>query len=67
MRTDCTPHAASAFPFKGEAFVSDRAGHRAVTIDQFPAVILNAAAVLPSAARRRGTYIVAWRGCFAPT
>jgi hypothetical protein len=66
MRTAWTPHASSASPFEGEAFVPGRTGYAPVTIDQFPAVILNAA-MLPSAAKRRGAYIVAWQRCFAPT
>jgi hypothetical protein len=71
MRTAWTPHAELASPLRGEAFVSGRMGQgsvtiRPVTIDQFPAVILNAA-MLPSAAKRRGAYIVAWQRCFAPT
>nr|CAA70847.1 hypothetical protein [Bradyrhizobium japonicum] len=66
MRTAWTPHTPSASPFAGEAPVSRSAGYAPVTIDQFPAVILNAA-MLPSAARRRDAYIVAWQHCFAPT
>jgi hypothetical protein len=75
MRTAWTPHAALASPLKGEAIVSGSAGQDSlqdsfavgpVTIDQFPAVMLNAAA-LPSAGRRARAYIVAWQRCFAPT
>ncbi|MET4477159.1 hypothetical protein ABIB66_001675 [Bradyrhizobium sp. F1.13.3] len=71
MRTAWTPHAPTASSLAGEAIVSgstsqgtDKIG--AVTIDQFPAVILNTA-VQSSAARRKGAYIAAWRRCFAPT
>lgn len=71
MRTAWTPHALKASPFKGEAFVSGSTGQCSfavgpVTINQFPAVKLNAA-VPPSADRRKAAYIVAWRHCFAPT
>jgi hypothetical protein len=71
MRMVWTPHAQSASPLRGEAFVSDTTGQGSVaigpvTIDQFPALMLNAA-MQPSAARRKGAYIVAWRRCFAPT
>jgi len=66
MRTAWTPHAQSASPFKGEAFVSGSTGKAPVTIDQFPMVMLNAAS-LPSAAGQKAAYIVAWRRCFAPT
>ncbi|MCP1746707.1 hypothetical protein ABIF65_008800 [Bradyrhizobium japonicum] len=66
MRTACTPHAALASPLRGEAVVSGSTGGMPVTIDQFPAVILNAA-MQPSAAKQKAAYIVAWRRCFAPT
>lgn len=71
MRTAWTPHAIKASPFRGEAFVSGSTGQRPfavgpVTINQFPAVKLNAA-VQPSAVTRKAAYIVAWRRCFAPT
>lgn len=65
MRTAWTPHVQSASPLRGEAFVSGSTGHLPVTINQFPIVMLNAA-VLPSAARPKAAYIVAWRR-FAPT
>ncbi|MET4446493.1 hypothetical protein ABIB75_004781 [Bradyrhizobium sp. GM2.2] len=76
MRTAWTLHTPTASSLAGEAIVSgstsqgtdkigtDKIG--AVTIDQFPAVILNTA-VQSSAARRKGAYIAAWRRCFAPT
>ncbi|QAU49913.1 hypothetical protein EAS54_06035 [Bradyrhizobium guangzhouense] len=66
MRTAWTPHAALASPLKGEAVVSGQAGGAPVTINQFPAVMVNAA-MQSSAARRRRAYIVAWRRRFAPT
>lgn len=66
MRTAWTPHALKASPFRGEAFVSGSTGGTPVTIDQFPAVMLNAA-MQPSATTRKAAYIVAWRRCFAPT
>jgi hypothetical protein len=66
MRTAWTPHALPASPFAGEAAVSGRAGGSPVTIDQFPAVMLNAARRL-SAARQKAAYIFAWRRRFAPT
>jgi hypothetical protein len=69
MRMAWTPHAQSASPLRGEAFVSGSTGSVAigpVTIDQSPAVMLNAA-VLPSADQRKAAYMVAWRRCFAPT
>ena len=66
MRTAWTPHAPKASSLAGEAVVSGRAGPMPVTIDQFPAVILNAAK-LPSAARRKAAYIVAWERLFSPT
>lgn len=71
MRTAWTPHALKASPFKGEAFVSGSTGQHSfavgpVTINQCPAVKLNAA-VQPSAVTRKAAYIVAWRRCFAPT
>ncbi|PJG53965.1 hypothetical protein CVM73_18115 [Bradyrhizobium forestalis] len=71
MRTACTPHALPASSLTGEAAVSGRTGQDSVsiapvTIDQFPAVILNAAK-LPSAAKRKATYIVAWERFFSPT
>jgi crotonobetainyl-CoA:carnitine CoA-transferase CaiB-like acyl-CoA transferase len=70
MRTTWTPHAPTASSLAGEAIVSGRAGQDSVkigpvTIDQFPAAMLNAA-MLPSAIRRRSAYIVAWRRRFAP-
>lgn len=58
MRTAWTPHAQSAFPLRGEAFVSGSTGGMPVTIDQFPTAKLNAA-VLPSADQRKAAYIVA--------
>jgi hypothetical protein len=66
MRTAWTPHAVPASSFAGEAVVSGRAGKAPIMIDQFPAVIPSAA-MLPSAARSKGAYIVAWQRCFAPT
>ncbi|MET3911879.1 hypothetical protein ABID59_006246 [Bradyrhizobium sp. S3.3.6] len=66
MRTAWTPHAAQASPLKGEAAVSGSTGRAPVTIDQFPAVILDVA-MQSSAARRKAAYIVTWRRCFAPT
>lgn len=71
MRTAWTPHAEMASPLEGEAFVSGRTGGGSVliapvTIDQFPAVMFNAA-MQPSAVTRKAAYIVAWRRCFAPT
>lgn len=71
MRAALTSHAQSASPLRGEAFVSGSTGPDSVeigpvTIDQFPAVMLNAA-VLPSADQRKAAYMVAWRRRFAPT
>ncbi|MET4801954.1 hypothetical protein ABIA96_004537 [Bradyrhizobium sp. LB11.1] len=66
MRTAWTPHALTASPFRGEAVVSGSTGGTPVTINQFPAAMLNAA-MQPSAVRRKADYIVAWRRCFAPT
>lgn len=75
MRTAWTPHTLPASSLTGEAVVSGRTGQDfsqdsskvgSVTINQFPAVILNAA-VPPSAARRKAAYMVAWRHRFAPT
>lgn len=76
MRTAWTPHAQLASPLKGEAVVSGRTGGNSfevgsVTINQFPARMLNAA-MQPSVAKReasymKAAYIVAWRRCFAPT
>lgn len=66
MRTAWTPHALPASSLAGEAVVPGGAGEAPVTIDQFPAVILNAAK-LPSAAKRKATYIVAWERHFSPT
>ncbi|TYL88932.1 hypothetical protein FXB40_37060 [Bradyrhizobium rifense] len=76
MRTAWTPHAALASPLKGKAVVSGSAGQDSfeqdsfevgpVTIDQFPAAMLNVA-MQPSATGRKAAYIVAWRRCFAPT
>ncbi len=65
MRTAWTPHALPASSLSGEAVVSGQ-GEAPVTIDQFPTVMLNAG-TLPSAARRKAAYIVAWRRRFAPT
>lgn len=65
MRTAWTPHAPKASSLAGEAVVSGGAGQMPVTIDQFPAVMRNAA-VPPSAARRKD-YVVAQRHRFAPT
>ncbi|PSO22004.1 hypothetical protein C7G42_01390 [Bradyrhizobium sp. MOS003] len=65
MRTAWTPHALPASPFVGEAAVSGRTGGSPVTIDQFPAVMLNAATP-PSAAEQKAAYIVVWRRRFAP-
>jgi hypothetical protein len=62
MRTAWTPHAQSASSLAGEAVVSDPTGRLPVTIDQFPAVSLDAA-LQPSAARR----IAAWRHRSSPT
>lgn len=66
MRTAWTPHAQSASPLRGEAFVSGSTGGLPVTINQFPIAMLNAA-MQPSAVTRKAPYIVAWRRCFAPT
>ncbi|MDH6261538.1 hypothetical protein M2427_005484 [Bradyrhizobium sp. BR13661] len=71
MRTAWTPHAETASPLRGEAFVSGQAGEDSfevgpVTIHQFPAVIFNAA-MQPAADLQKAAYIVAWRRCFAPT
>jgi hypothetical protein len=66
MRTAWTPHVALASPLGGEVVVSGSTGGTPVTIDQFPAVMLNAA-MQPSAAKRKAAYIVAWRRCLAPT
>jgi hypothetical protein len=66
MRTAWTPHALLASSFTGEAIVSGSAGDAPVTIDQFPAAMLNAA-MLPSADKRTAAYIVVGRRCFAPT
>ncbi|MEY9462010.1 hypothetical protein ABH973_002423 [Bradyrhizobium ottawaense] len=66
MRTAWTPHALPASSFAGEAVVSGRTGGSPVTIDQFPAVMLNAAK-RPSAAGQKAAYIVVWRRRFAPT
>ncbi|PDT89313.1 hypothetical protein CO669_14310 [Bradyrhizobium sp. Y36] len=66
MRTAWTPHARPASSPSGEADVSGRAGQAPVTIDQFPAVMLNAA-MPSSAARRKAADIVAWRRRFTPT
>lgn len=66
MRTAWTPHALPASSLTGEAVVSGSTGRVPVTINQFPAVMLNVA-MQPSAARRKAAYIVAWRRCFAPT
>lgn len=65
MRTAWTPHAQSASPLRGEAFVSGSAGGLPVTINQFPIAMLNVAMQL-SAVTRKAAYIVAWRR-FAPT
>ncbi|RXH40683.1 hypothetical protein XH94_11230 [Bradyrhizobium zhanjiangense] len=71
MRTAWTPDAPKASSLAGEANVSGRAGKTPVTINQFPAVMLNVA-TLPSAATRKAAYIkaayvVAQRHRFAPT
>ncbi|BAL73383.1 hypothetical protein S23_01570 [Bradyrhizobium cosmicum] len=76
MRTAWTQHASPASPLAGEAVVSGSTGQGSVaigpvTIDQFPAVMLNAAKQ-PSAATRSAAYIkaaciVARRHRFAPT
>jgi hypothetical protein len=66
MRTAWTPHTLSASPVAGEAFASGLAGRFPVTINQFPAVILNAA-LQPFAGRPVAAYIVAWRRDVAPT
>lgn len=66
MRTAWTPHALPASSPAGEAVVSGSTGRAPVTINQFPADMLNAA-MQPSAARRKAAYVVAWRRCFAPT
>ncbi|QOZ80180.1 hypothetical protein XH83_00835 [Bradyrhizobium sp. CCBAU 53351] len=66
MRTAWTPHAPKASSLAGEATVSGSAGPIPATIDQFPAVMLNAA-VPASVARRKGAYVVAQRHRFAPT
>jgi len=65
MRMDWTPHAEMAFPLRGEAFVSGSTGSP-VTINQFPAAMINAA-MQPAATMQKADYIVAWRRCFAPT
>lgn len=70
MRTAWTPYAPTASSLAGEAVVSGSTGLDSVrigpvTIDQFPAAMLNAA-MLPSAARRRSAYIVTYRRRFAP-
>jgi hypothetical protein len=65
MRTAWTPHALPASSLAGEAVVSGQ-GEAPVTINQFPTVMLNAG-MLPSAARQKAAYIVAWRRRFAPT
>ena len=71
MRTAWTSLAALASPLPGEAAVSDTTGRGSawidsVTINQFPAFILNAA-LQSSAARLKGAYIVACRRRFVPT
>jgi hypothetical protein len=66
MRTAWTPHTLTASPFRGEAFVSGSTGGKPVTINQFPAAMLNAA-MQPSATGQKAAYIVAWRRCFTPT
>ena len=71
MRTAWTPHALKASPFMGEAFVSGSTGGNSfgvspVTINQFPAVMLNAA-MQPAAVMRKAAYVVVWRRCFAST
>jgi hypothetical protein len=71
MRTAWTRHASLASPLKGEAFVSGLTGEHSfevgpVTINQFPAAMLNTA-MQPSADIRKAAYMVAWRRCFAPT
>lgn len=76
MRTAWTTHALKASPFRGEALVSGSTGQCSVTqgsvrtgpvtINQFPAAMINAA-MRPSAAKQKAAYIVAWRRCFAPT
>lgn len=66
MRTAWTPHAPLASSLAGEAVVSGSTGDASVTIDQFPAVMLNAA-MLSSAARWKAAYIVVGRRRFAPT
>ena len=65
MRTAWTPHAETASPLRGEAFASGSTG-APVTINQFPAVMINAA-MQPAAEAQKAAYIVAWRRCFAPT
>jgi hypothetical protein len=76
MRTAWTQHATPASPLAGEALVSGSAGRGSVaigpvTIDQFPAFMLNAARQT-SAATRSAAYIkaactIAQQRCFAPT
>jgi len=66
MRTAWTLHALPASSLTGEAVVSGSAGRVPVTIDQFPAVMMNVA-VPPSAAKQRAAYIVSWRRYSAPT
>ncbi|RTE93406.1 hypothetical protein D6B98_10395 [Bradyrhizobium sp. LVM 105] len=67
MRATWTPRAPTASSLAGEATVSGSAGPIPATIDQFPAVMLNAA-VPASAARRKGADVVAQRRHrFAPT
>ena len=65
MRAAWTPHALPASSLAGEAVVSGQ-GEAPVTIDQFPTAMLNAG-TLPSAARLKAAYIVAWRRRFAST
>jgi hypothetical protein len=60
MRTAWTPHALSASSLTGEAVVPGSTGKAPATIDQFPAVMLNAA-MRPSAEKQKAAYIVAWR------
>ncbi|SFJ19072.1 hypothetical protein SAMN05216525_1209 [Bradyrhizobium sp. Gha] len=66
MRTAWTPHASSASPLRGEAFVSGQTGDAPATINQFPAFMLNAP-MHSAATTRKAAHIVAWRRCFAPT
>lgn len=66
MRTAWTPHVLPASSLAGEAVASGSTGEAPVTIDRFPAVMLNAA-MQPSAEKQKAAYIVAWRRHSSPT